>query len=85
MDLNLSKYILHYLLDYPILAKNYPNKLTPTDQYISKMMHQDLLQMPVPCIYTQLENIIRNVDSMPYHYIDGINDLSRNVLQVTIN
>lgn len=80
--MQLQSYTFHYALDFPMLVKNCTKTCILTEQHGSQMTHKELLQVPAPSIFTQLELIIQYKTALPYNYVEGINDLSRNVLQV---
>lgn len=81
-DMKLQTYTFHYALDFPLLVKNCSISCVLTEQHGSQMTHKELLQVQAPSVFNQLECIIRKKDNMPFNYIEGINDLSRNMLQV---
>lgn len=82
--MQLQSYTFHYALDFPTLVKNCSKTCILTEQHGSQMLYKELLQVQAPSVYNQLEFIIRNKDVLPYNYVEGINDLSRNVLQVNL-
>ncbi|TMW48346.1 hypothetical protein DOY81_006572 [Sarcophaga bullata] len=81
-DMQLQSYTFHYSLDFPVLIRNCTKTSILTEQHGAQMLFKELLQVQAPSVFNQLEYIIHNKDALPYNYIDGINDLSRNVLQV---
>ena len=83
-DMQLQSYTFHYSLDFPILIRNCTKSSILTEQHGAQMLFKELLQVQAPSVFNQLEYIIHNKDALPYNYIDGINNLSRNVLQVFI-
>uniref|UniRef100_A0A1A9WDA7 Uncharacterized protein n=1 Tax=Glossina brevipalpis TaxID=37001 RepID=A0A1A9WDA7_9MUSC len=82
IDMQLQSYIFHYTLDFPFLANNISKKCILTEQHGAQMLHKELLQVPAPSVYKQLERVLQNVDAVPYIYVESINDLSRNILQI---
>lgn len=80
--MQLQSYIFHYTLDFPFLANNVSKKYILTEQHGAQMLLKELLQVPAPSVYKQLERVLQNIDAVPYVYVETINDLSRNVLQV---
>lgn len=83
-DMQLQSYTFHYALDFPALVKNCNKTCVLTEQHGSQMMHKELLQVQAPNVFFQLECILRQRDSLPYNYIEDVNNLTRNVLQVNI-
>ncbi|XP_023295773.2 anaphase-promoting complex subunit 1 [Lucilia cuprina] len=81
-DMQLESYTFHYAMDFPLLVKNCSKTCILTEQHGSQMSYKELLQVQAPSVFNQLEFIIKNKDTLPYNYVEGINDLSRNVLQV---
>ncbi|KAL9886530.1 anaphase promoting complex subunit 1 [Glossina fuscipes fuscipes] len=82
VDMQLQSYILLYTLDFPFLANNVSKKYILTEQHGAQMLLKELLQVPAPSVYKQLERVLQNIDAEPYVYVETINDLSRNVLQI---
>uniref|UniRef100_A0A1I8M2U1 Uncharacterized protein n=1 Tax=Musca domestica TaxID=7370 RepID=A0A1I8M2U1_MUSDO len=81
-DMQLQSYTFHYSLDFPCLVRNAAKACILTEQHGSQMLHKELLTVPAPNVFQQIEFILKDKDNMPFNYVDGINDLSRNVLQV---
>ncbi|XP_075158873.1 anaphase promoting complex subunit 1 [Haematobia irritans] len=82
VDMQLQSYTFHYSLDFPCLVKNASKTCILTEQHGSQMLHKELLQFAAPNVFQQIEFIFKDKICIPYNYVDGINDLSRNVLQV---
>lgn len=80
--MQLQSYTFHYSLDFPCLVRNAVKACILTEQHGSQMLHKELLTVPAPNVFQQIEFILKDKDNMPFNYVDGINDLSRNVLQV---
>lgn len=81
--MQLHSYTLHYSLDFPLLVKNASKTCILTEQHGSQMLYKELLQVSsAPSVFHQLEYILKKKEYLPYNYVEGINDLSRNVLQV---
>lgn len=81
-DMQLQSYTFHYALDFPFLVKNCSKSCILTEQHGSQMTHKELLQVQAPSVFDQVEYILSKKDTLPFNYIEGINDLSRNILQV---
>ncbi|XP_037936242.1 anaphase-promoting complex subunit 1 [Teleopsis dalmanni] len=83
IDMELTTYIFHYTLDFPKLAFKTSKEFIFTEQHAAQMLHKEFLIEPAPSIYMQLEYILKgNLKAARYSYVDGINNLSRNILQI---
>ncbi|XP_036221809.2 anaphase-promoting complex subunit 1 isoform X2 [Bactrocera oleae] len=82
LDMQLATYTFHYTLDYPHLLHSTKKLCEFTEDHATHMSSKELLQSVAPSVYKQLEHILRGRDTAQYTYVEGLNDLSRNVLQV---
>lgn len=80
--MQIQTYTFHYSLDFPLLVKTASKACILTEQHGAQMSNKELLQVPAPNVFQQMEFILKNKDNTPFNYVEGINDLSRNVLQV---
>jgi len=56
--MQLESYVLHYILDFPELS-NRTGKLSLLGaEHGAMMLHQELLRVPAPSVFAQLEHII---------------------------
>lgn len=85
IDMQLSSYIYHYQMDFPELLHKTDKACLLNEQHGAQMENKQLLQVKAPSIYEQLNCIIKDRQALPYTYVEGINNLSRNVLQVSKN
>lgn len=83
--MQLTTYVFHYTLDFPHLVHSTSKLCQLTEEHAALMSHKELLQVPAPSVYNQLEHILKDKDTLQYTYVDGLNDMSRNVLQVGRN
>ncbi|XP_055843307.1 anaphase-promoting complex subunit 1 [Episyrphus balteatus] len=80
-DMQLTAHCLHYFLDFPHLASIKSQNIF-TEDHAKQMYHKNLLSEPVPNIFQQVENILKNREIYQYSFIEGINTMSRNALQL---
>ncbi|XP_067639434.1 anaphase-promoting complex subunit 1 isoform X2 [Eurosta solidaginis] len=82
LDMQLPTYEFHYIMDFASLM-HYKTKLCQfTEEHAALMAHKDLLQAPAPSIYKQLEQILKGCNTQEYAFVEGMNEKSRNMLQV---
>ncbi|XP_032594835.1 anaphase-promoting complex subunit 1 [Drosophila grimshawi] len=83
IDMQLDSYILHYHLDFPELTQKTTKLTMLSEEHGAQMLYQELLRMPAPSIYAQLEHVLRGREEVaPYSYVECINERSRNVVQL---
>ncbi|XP_030380933.1 anaphase-promoting complex subunit 1 [Scaptodrosophila lebanonensis] len=82
VDMQLNSYIFHYVLDFPELTHKTSKLSMLTSDHGTLMLHQELLRVPAPSIYAQLEHVIHGREVLSYSYVEGLNERSRNVLQL---
>ncbi|XP_053948485.1 anaphase-promoting complex subunit 1 isoform X1 [Anastrepha ludens] len=82
VDMQLTTYIFHYTLDFPYLVHCTTKLCQLTEEHAARMAYKELLQVPAPSVYRQLEHILKGKDALQYTFVEGLNDMSRNVLQV---
>lgn len=80
VDMQLNAHCLHYFLDFPHLASIKSQNIF-TEEHAKQMLYQNFLDS-VPSIFQQVENILKNGKVYQYAFIEGINTLSRNVIQL---
>ncbi|XP_033168826.1 anaphase-promoting complex subunit 1 [Drosophila mauritiana] len=83
IDMQLESYVLHYILDFPELS-NRTGKLSLLGaEHGAMMLHQELLRVPAPSVFAQLEHIIVGEEEvMPYTFLECVNERSRILLQL---
>ncbi|XP_017050802.1 anaphase-promoting complex subunit 1 [Drosophila ficusphila] len=83
IDMQLDSYVLHYILDFPELS-NRTGKLSLLGaEHGAMMLHQELLRVPAPSVFAQLEHIIVGEEEvLPYSFVACVNERSRNLLQL---
>lgn len=81
--MQLESYVLHYILDFPELS-NRTGKLSLLGaEHGAMMLHQELLRVPAPSVFAQLEHIIVGEEEvMPYTFLECVNERSRILLQL---
>ncbi|EDV34305.1 uncharacterized protein Dana_GF21034 [Drosophila ananassae] len=83
VDMQLESYVLHYILDFPELSHRTGKMALLGPDHGAMMMHQELLRVPAPCVFAQLEHIIVGFEEViPYSYVENVNERSRNLLQL---
>ncbi|XP_004520043.1 anaphase-promoting complex subunit 1 [Ceratitis capitata] len=82
LDMQLMTYVFHYTLDFPQFVHTTKKLCQLTEEHAGLMTHKELLQAPAPSVYKQLELILKGNDILQYSFVEGLNDMSRNVLQV---
>ncbi|XP_054087608.1 anaphase-promoting complex subunit 1 [Zeugodacus cucurbitae] len=82
LDMQLTTYTFHYTLDFPHFVYSTKKLCQLTEEHATHMRSKELLQSVAPSVYKQLEHILKSRDTSQYTYVEGLNDLSRNVLQV---
>lgn len=80
--MELTTYTFHYTLDYPHFVHSTKKLYKFTENHAKRMNSKELLQSVAPSVYKQLEHILKGRYTSQYTYVEGLNDLSRNVLQV---
>lgn len=85
MALQLECYAWHYFLDHPQL----PLIIGTTDLTIhevdtKKLLDQHYLSPEIPNIFKYLLNVISGRPTATYPYIENVNLLSRNIVQVSL-
>ncbi|XP_060661715.1 anaphase-promoting complex subunit 1 [Drosophila nasuta] len=83
IDMQLDSYIFHYQLDFPELTHKTTKLTLLSSEHGALMLYQELLRMPAPSIYAQLEHVVLGREEVvPYNYVECINERSRNVVQL---
>ncbi|KAH8287008.1 hypothetical protein KR054_000545 [Drosophila jambulina] len=83
IDMQLDSYVLHYILDFPELSHRTGKLSLLGAAHGAMMLHQELLRVPAPSIFAQLEHIVIGVEEvLPYSFVSCVNERSRNLLQL---
>ncbi|XP_017115012.1 anaphase-promoting complex subunit 1 [Drosophila elegans] len=83
IDMQLDSYVLHYILDFPELSNRTGKLSLLAAEHGAMMLHQELLRVPAPSVFAQLEHIVVGEEEvLPYSYMDCVNERSRNLLQL---
>ncbi|XP_023031148.1 anaphase-promoting complex subunit 1 [Drosophila willistoni] len=84
IDMQLDSYIFHYSLDYPELMHKTTKLCRLGVEHGALMLNQELLRVPAPSIYGQLELVLLGKEdvNLPYTYMECINERSRNLIQL---
>ncbi|KAL7744257.1 hypothetical protein ACLKA6_009216 [Drosophila palustris] len=83
IDMQLDSYIFHYHLDFPELTHKTTKMTMLSSEHGALMLYQELLRMPAPSIYAQLEHVLLGREEVvPYSYVECINERSRNLVQL---
>ncbi|XP_034650000.1 anaphase-promoting complex subunit 1 [Drosophila subobscura] len=83
IDMQLDNYVLHYVLDFPELTHKTSKLSLLSFEHGSMMQHQELLRVPTPSVFGQMEHIVLTREEvLPYSFIECINERSRNMLQL---
>ncbi|TDG41004.1 hypothetical protein AWZ03_012572 [Drosophila navojoa] len=83
IDMQLDSYIMHYHLDFPELTHKTTKLTMMSNDHGALMLYQELLRMPAPSVYVQLEHVLLNRQEVPpLSYMECINERSRNIVQL---
>lgn len=83
IDMQLDSYIFHYHLDFPELTHKTTKLTMLSSDHGALMLYQELLRMPAPSIYAQLEHVLLGREEVvPFSYVECINERSRNLIQL---
>ncbi|XP_017852968.1 anaphase-promoting complex subunit 1 [Drosophila busckii] len=83
IDMQLVTYVLHYQLDFPELAHKVSKLSMLSHEHGALMLYQELLRIPAPSIYAQLEHVLLGREQVtPYCYLECVNERSRNLIQL---
>ncbi|KAH8304880.1 hypothetical protein KR018_006035 [Drosophila ironensis] len=83
IDMQLDSYVQHYILDFPELSHRTCKLSLLGAEHGAMMVHQELLRVPAPNIFAQLEHIVVGCEEvLPYSFVENVNEQSRNILQL---
>ncbi|KAH8419854.1 hypothetical protein KR009_003297 [Drosophila setifemur] len=83
VDMQLESYVLHYILDFPELSHRTGKLSLLGAEHGAMMLHQELLRVPAPNLFAQLEHIIVGCEEvLPFSFVESVNERSRNLIQL---